>query len=165
LVVPKERTLSVAELDALCTAFLKLPGLSERGTRDLYVDILNSLLGNALSVPRYLDPRHDVWSLLRACQDHPKGIRELATVVRSFHRDSRPMIELDELIECLFPDELLDPMEREQLIELLSDVDYNSRAGTRHRRRGSPRRWTGATPPASPAASNRVSARQGHHHP
>jgi hypothetical protein len=122
-VVPKERTLSVAELDALCTAFLKLPGLSERNTRDLYVDILNSQLANALSVPRYLDPRHDVWSLLRACQDHPKGIRALATVVRSFHRDSRPMIELDELIECLFPDELLDPVEREQLIGLLNDIE------------------------------------------
>jgi hypothetical protein len=122
-VVPKERTLSVAELDALCTAFLKLPGLSERGTRDLYVDVLNSQLANALSVPRYLDPRHDVWSILRACQDHPDGIRALATVVRSFHRDSRPMMELDELIECLFPDELLDPVEREQLVSLLADIE------------------------------------------
>ncbi len=118
-----ERTLSVPELEALCTAFLKLPGMSERGTRDLYVEELNSQLANALSVPRYLDPRHDVWSLLRACQDHPRGIRTLATVVRPFHRDSRPMIELDELIECLFPDELLDPVEREQLISLLSDVE------------------------------------------
>lgn len=97
--------------------------MSERGTRDLYVDVLNGQLANALSVPRYLDPRHDVWSLLRACQDHPDGIRALATVVRSFHRESRPMLELDELIECLFPDELLDPVEREQLIALLKDIE------------------------------------------
>lgn len=122
-VVPKERTLSVAELDALCTAFLRLPGMGERGTRDLYVEVLNGQLANALSVPRYLEPRHDVWSLLRACQDHPDGIRALTTVVRSFHRESRPMMELDELVECLFPDELLDPAEREQLIALLSGVD------------------------------------------
>ena len=119
----KERTLSVDELDALCTAFLELPGFSERAMRDLYLEELNRQLSNALSVSRYLDPRHDVWSLLRACQSHPTGIRTLAAVVRSFHHDSRPMIELDELIECLFPDELLDPIEREQLIGLLSDVE------------------------------------------
>ena len=121
--VPNERTLSVADLDALCTAFLKLPGMNERSTRDLYVDALNnSQLSNSLSVSRYPDPRHDVWSLLRACQDHPGGIRALATVVRSFHRDSRPMIELDELIECLFPDELLTPRERSALAGLLGGV-------------------------------------------
>lgn len=121
--VPKERTLSVAELDALCTAFLKLPGMNERSTRDLYVDALNNgQLSNSLSVSRYPDPRHDVWALLRACQDHTDGIRALATVVRSFHRDSRPMIELDDLIECLYPDELLEPEERNGLVRLLSDV-------------------------------------------
>jgi hypothetical protein len=122
-VVPRERSLSVAELDALCTAFLRLPGMRERSTRDLYVDELNSQLANTLSPARHLDPHHDVWSLLRACQDYPGGIRALATVVRSFYRESRPMIELDELIECLFPDELLDALEREQLVSLLSDVE------------------------------------------
>lgn len=122
-VVPKDRTLSVAELDALCSAFLRLPGMNERSTRDLYVDALNNgQLANSLSVSRYPDPRHDVWALLRACQDHADGIRALATVVRSFHRDSRPMIELDNLIESLYPDELLTPKEREELVSLLSDV-------------------------------------------
>jgi hypothetical protein len=123
LVVPKERTLSVRELDRLCTAFLKLTGMNEPRTRDLYVAILDSQLSHALSVSRYLDPRHDVWSILRACQEHPEGIRALAGVVRPFHRDSWPMQELDELIECLFPDELLESDEREQLVELLSDVE------------------------------------------
>jgi hypothetical protein len=122
-VVPKERTLSVTELDALCTAFLKLPTMNESSSRDLYINTLNGQLANALSVPRYLDPRHDVWSILRACQDHANGIRTLADVVRYFHRDSRPMMELDALIECLFPDELLDPVEREQLVSLLVDVE------------------------------------------
>ncbi len=121
--VPKERSLSVPELDALCNAFLRLPGMRERSTRDLYVDELNSQLANTLSPPRHLDPHHDVWSLLRSCQDYPGGIRGLATVVRSFYRDSRPMIELDDLIDCLFPDELLDAVEREQLVSLLSDVE------------------------------------------
>lgn len=97
--------------------------MRERSTRDLYVDELNSQLANTLSPPRHLDPHHDVWSLLRACQDYPGGIRALATVVRSFYRESRPMIELDELIECLFPDELLDAVEREQLVSLLNDVE------------------------------------------
>jgi hypothetical protein len=57
------------------------------------------------------------------CHDHPGGIRALATVVRNIHGDdSRPMRELDELIECLFPEELLAPDERDELIGLLSDV-------------------------------------------
>jgi len=122
-VIPKERSLSMTELDALCTAFLRLPGMRERSTRDLYVDELNNQLANILSPRRHLDPHHDVWALLRACQDHAGGIRTLASVVRSFHRDSRPMIELDDLIEYLFPDELLEPVERAALLELLSDVD------------------------------------------
>ena len=113
----------MAELDALCTAFLRLPGMRERSTRDLYVDELNNQLANTLSPRRHLDPHHDVWALLRACQDHPGGIRALASVVRSFHRDSRPMIELDDLIEYLFPDELLEPMERAALLDLLNDVE------------------------------------------
>jgi hypothetical protein len=122
-VLPKERSLSVTELDDLCNAFLMLPGMRERGTRDLYIDELDKQLGTALSMSRYLDPHHDVWALLRACQEHHGGIRTLATVVRSFYRDSRPMLALDNLIECLFPDELLAPDERAELINLLSDVE------------------------------------------
>lgn len=123
-VAPSERKLSVNELDTLCTAFLKVPGMRERSHRDLYVDELNNnQLRNALSFSRHHDPHHDVWALLRACQDHRNGIRALATILRSFHRGSRPMIELDELIECLFPDELLDADERDQLTNLLGGIE------------------------------------------
>jgi hypothetical protein len=120
---PTPRRLSVAEFDTLCSAFLKLPGMRESGTRSLYMDALNSQLSNALSPERYLDPRHDVWALLRACQEHVDGIRQLASIVRAFHRGSRAMIELDELIECMFPDEFLNHDEREELLALLSDVE------------------------------------------
>lgn len=121
--VPKERALSVAELEALCSAFLALPGMYERPTRDLYIEELNNSQSlSYLSVPRYPDPRHDVWSLLRSCHDHPGGIRALATVVRAFHPGSRQMIELDNLVESLFPDELLTPEERTELVRLLVDV-------------------------------------------
>ncbi len=142
--VPKERALSVAELDALCTAFLTLPGMYERSTRDLYIDELNAgQLSNSLSVPRYPDPRHDVWSLLRCCQDHPGGIRALATVVRSFHRGSRQMIELDNLVESLLPDELLTLEERAELGALLSDVEQQQLQLACHY--GGPSSWITAT--------------------
>lgn len=114
--VSKDRTLSKPELVALCDAFLRLPGMSERSTRDLYVDVLSSELDNALSMPRYLDPRHDIWSLLHACREQPGGLRTLVNVMRSFHRDLRTMMDLDDLIEHLFPEVVLRLVERAQLI-------------------------------------------------
>lgn len=118
-----ERSLTLADLEKLCAAFLELPGMRERSTRDLYIDALNGQLHNALSVRRYLDPNHDVWSLVRSCQDYPGGIRRLAAIVRAFHRGSRSMTDLDEMIEYLYPDEFLEPAEREELVELLTGID------------------------------------------
>lgn len=97
--------------------------MRESATRNLYVDELGRQLAHSLNVQRYLDPHHDVWSLLQACQEHVDGIRQLAAVVRTFHRGSRAMRELDELIECMFPDEFLGRREREELLALLADVE------------------------------------------
>jgi len=69
LVLFGERSLTVSDLENLCAAFLKLPGMRERSTRDLYIDQFNGQFANTLSVSRYPDPQHDVWSLLRACQN------------------------------------------------------------------------------------------------
>lgn len=118
-----ERSLTVSDLENLCAAFLKLPGMRERTTRDLYIDQFNGQFANTLSVSRYPDPQHDVWSLLRACQNHPGGIRQFADIVRAFHRGSRAMLDLDEMIEYLFPDEFLEPSERNELLEHLTGVD------------------------------------------
>jgi hypothetical protein len=115
--------LTLTEFDTLCDAFLRLPGMRESTTRNLYIDELNRQLANALTVQRYRDPHHDVWSLLQACQEHVDGIRQLAAVVRTFHRGSRAMLELDELIECMFPDEFLGHTERDELLVLLDDAE------------------------------------------
>ncbi len=133
------RRLGVQELETLCNAFLGLSGMRDQNTRELYVSTLNSELGNSLTFPRYLDPFHDVWSLLEACQDHLDGIRELASVVRRFHRRSRPMNELDELVECLLPDEILNHAERAELLDLLADVE--TRALGLACRHASPTSW------------------------
>lgn len=117
------RRLTLAEFDRLCSAFLRLPGMRDSTSRNLYIDALSRQLSNSLTVQRYLDPHHDVWSLLQACQEHIDGIQQLATVVRTFHRGSRAMRELDELIECMFPDEFLGHLEREELLTLLADVE------------------------------------------
>ncbi|KAA2261761.1 hypothetical protein F0L68_15200 [Solihabitans fulvus] len=122
-VVAGERPLSVTELEKLCTAFLKLSGIREQNSRELYIDALNGELTTPLFFARHPDPQHDVWSLLRACQEHSGGIRRLTAIVRAFHRDSRPMAELDELVECLFPDEFLLPDERVELLKLLGHID------------------------------------------
>jgi hypothetical protein len=120
---PTPRRLTLTELDTLCSAFLRIPGMRESNTRDLYINLLNGQFANSLVVPRHLDPRHDVFALLQACQDHADGIRELAKIVRNFYRNSRPMIELEELIECMFPDEFLNHDERDELVRLLADVE------------------------------------------
>lgn len=117
------RRLTLTEFDTLCDAFLRLPGMRDSTTRNLYIDELNRQLANSLTVQRYRDPHHDVWSLLQACQEHVDGIRQLAAVVRTFHRGSRAMLELDELIECMFPDEFLGQTERDELLALLADAE------------------------------------------
>ena len=117
--------------------------MRESQRRDLYIDTLGSQLSHPLSVQRYHDPRHDVWSLLTACQEHADGVRQLAAVVRTFHVGSRAMRELDELIECMFPDEYLGRRERDELLALLADAQpgWLSRA-CRHAHRTS---WLSAS--------------------
>ena len=113
--------------------------MRDSSTRDLYINLLNSQFANSLMVPRHLDPRHDVFALLQACQDHADGIRELAKIVRNFYRNSRPMHELDELIECMFPDEFLSHDERDEIVRLLADVEPRClRLACRH---ASPPSW------------------------
>jgi vWA-MoxR associated protein C-terminal domain/Effector-associated domain 2/vWA-MoxR associated protein middle region 0 len=124
--VARARRLSVEEHAELCAAFLGLSGVQDANSRNLYIEALDNQLVSGLSFARHSDPHHDVWSLLRACQDHrdhPAPIRKLVVIVKAFHRGSAPMARLEELIECLFPDELLRVSERETLLDMLPRVD------------------------------------------
>lgn len=113
-----ERPLSVEEHERLCDAFLALAGMRDRDNRDLYIDALGGL-----SFTRHADARHDVWALLGACLAYPSGLRELVVIVRAFHKNSLPMVRLEELIVCMFPEELIESGERERLTSLLTGVD------------------------------------------
>ncbi|WP_158849948.1 VMAP-C domain-containing protein [Saccharothrix deserti] len=119
----RERALSVAEHGKLCDAFLQLPGMRDKDSRELYVSELVRTHLAAFSFPRHADARHDVWSLLTACLEHEGGLAGLVEVVRVFHQGSRPMARLDELLESLFPDRLLTAAEHRRLVALLADLD------------------------------------------
>jgi hypothetical protein len=121
--VSGDRRLSLREFDQLCTAFLQLSGMRDLHTREMYLDLLSGELDTTLSFSRLHDPSHDVGAMVRACLAHQGGIRKLADVVRPFHRDSLPMLALDELIEVLLPDEFLRPEEREDLVAVLTQID------------------------------------------
>ncbi|HEY0698433.1 MAG TPA: hypothetical protein VGD43_11565 [Micromonospora sp.] len=120
--MPRPKHLSVEQQAMLCTAFLALPGMRVTSSRTLYIDALNSQLGGGLSFTRHADPLHDVWALLRACQDYPDAIGKLVAIVRAFHRDSRPLAELEVLVDCLFSEQLLEAAERAELLDLLPEV-------------------------------------------
>jgi hypothetical protein len=89
----------------------------------MYIELLSGELATILSFSRHPDPGHDVGAMLSACLTHQGGIRKLADVVRPFHRDSLPMLALDELIEVLLPDEFLRPEEREDLVAVLTHIE------------------------------------------
>ncbi|WP_285744615.1 hypothetical protein [Lentzea sp. NBRC 105346] len=111
------------ELERLCDAFLRLPGMRDRANRDLYVEAMGDL-----SLTRHADAYHDVWSLLVSCLSQRDGVTRLMSVVNVFHKHSKPMSELEALIDFLFPDALLDQTEREQLESLLGNVDRRTLA-------------------------------------
>ncbi|CCH34760.1 hypothetical protein ABZ816_29625 [Actinosynnema sp. NPDC047251] len=122
----RERVLSVAEHGRLCDAFLGLPGMRDKDSRELYVSELTRTHLPAFSYPRHADARHDVWALLTGCLEREGGLGGLVEVVRVFHQGSRPMAHLDELLACLFPDRLLTSTEYEELLALLAGVGPRS---------------------------------------
>ncbi|WP_157591578.1 effector-associated domain 2-containing protein [Saccharothrix syringae] len=119
----RERTLSVAEHRELCDAFLRLPGMREPDSRELYIAELARTHLDGFTFPRHADAHHDVWSLLSACLAQEGGLAGLVEVVRVFHQGSRPMARLDQLLATLFPDRLLTATEHRALLVLLIDLD------------------------------------------
>ena len=113
----------VRQLGELCSAFLRLPGMLDHETREMYVELLQDELGTSVSFSRHRDPRHDVYSLLYACLDHTDAIRTLAGIVREFYRGTLAMQHLDTLVEVIFPEDFLDTRERNDLVALLVDID------------------------------------------
>jgi hypothetical protein len=113
-----------AEGKQLCQALLNVAGVSDRATRDLWIAELERRLGVDLSVSRYDDVEDDVLSLVRTCLDHPGAIEVLIGIVRAFQGDSDPVVELERLMQRLFPGLPLRQAERAALRQLLVDVDH-----------------------------------------
>lgn len=118
-----ERPLSVDDQAKLCAAVLGLPNMLDPTARDLYVAALSRIVGNNVSFSRHPDAYHDVWSLLSTCQSIPGAVHTFVRILRAFNQDTRPMVILDELMECLYPEELLTVDERGYLLELLGGLD------------------------------------------
>jgi tetratricopeptide (TPR) repeat protein len=113
---------------ALCDALLRVPGMSDRDARDLYVSELEAYLGYSLSTKRNAAAHIDVRYVVNACLEHPNALRGLAFVLRGFHANVTVMDEVDRSTEAalrwLSGDRLvmLSPGEREALLRLVAAV-------------------------------------------
>jgi hypothetical protein len=77
--------LTLRAKENLRDALLAIRAISDPATRTIYVDELQSELGLALVVPRFTDARHDIWSIITACESHPGGLTALVAVVTAIH--------------------------------------------------------------------------------
>ena len=74
-----------AQVQAICDALLSLSAMNDATTRSLYVEEIGVELNKQLPVTRHPEVRHDVYSIVRACDRQPGGVAALFTVVSNFH--------------------------------------------------------------------------------
>jgi len=125
-----ERELTLKERESLLTAFMRLPGMRDQARRTLYVDQLARQFPTVLTISRYDDSQHDVWSLLEVCCQLPGAISQLLEIVTVFHRESPWLSPLRVIVHSFFPAALLLESERERLIRLLEEVDVPALAAS-----------------------------------
>ena len=117
-----DRQLSWDDKQRLCEALLKIRGMHDPDMRNLYVTELEQHLGQALSVQRYADARHDLISLISACQGYPNGVRSFIQIVHGFQPGSVAILDVERLIDELERAPLMTQTDREALHRLLSGV-------------------------------------------
>lgn len=96
-----DRQLSTQSKQQLCDAFLRIESIRDVNTRELYIGELEGQLQQPLGHKRHNEARHDVYSLINACLAHPGSLRMFAGIVRSFHRSSRAVDDLEQLLGVL----------------------------------------------------------------
>lgn len=118
-----DRNMAMADKRRLCDALLRIDGLREPQTRDLYLSELNSEFGHALKVNRYPDARHDLMALINACLVHDGALRALIEVLRGFLPDNADVAGFAALVDELDRTTLMSRAERARLANLLATVE------------------------------------------
>ena len=106
----------------LCDLFLQFDSLDNQNSRNLYVSELNSQLGQPLNHSRHSESMLDVWSLINACLSRPGALGTFTRIVRSFHKNSYWMADLERLVAEIERQTLLTAQERANLVELVAET-------------------------------------------
>ena len=121
----------------LCNCLLRLDTIADRDTRNLYFAIVEEQFGQPLHARRYADAKHDTWSMVSGCLEHPGLLRSFADTIRQFNGESRTTIELQQLVDRVEPAHGMTLAERETLINTAKQVPltqvisaYQTVAGT-----------------------------------
>jgi tetratricopeptide (TPR) repeat protein len=127
--------LTLRAKENLRDALLAIRAISDPATRNIYVDELQSELGVALVVQRYTDARHDIWSIITACESHPDGLLSLVEVIAVIHGEGRQVdrvrAAVDQVSSTAGPvvqpieHRLLASHQRDALIALLDGLPAN----------------------------------------
>ncbi|HEU4426771.1 MAG TPA: FxSxx-COOH system tetratricopeptide repeat protein [Pilimelia sp.] len=121
-----DRQLSWDDKQRLCEALLQIRDLHDPETRNLYVSELETHLGQSLNVRRYADARHDLISLISACQGYRSGVRSFIDIVEGFQRGSVAIVRVRRLVEEMERAPLMSPADREALHGLIDGISTNT---------------------------------------
>lgn len=116
------RHLSWDDKRRLCESLLRVRALHEPDVRDLYVAELEAQLGQSLSVKRHSDPRHDLFSVITACDTDGRAVRAFVQILRGMQGDNKAVREVEQLMDELERDLLLAAEDRESLVRLIAVV-------------------------------------------
>jgi hypothetical protein len=117
------RQLTWDEKQRLCEALLKIRALHDVDLRNLYVTELESHLGHTLSVQRFPgDTRHDLWSLITACQPYPTALRSFVQIIRGVQGTNQAVQDAERLLDELEGIPLMVPADRDELVSMLSGI-------------------------------------------
>jgi tetratricopeptide (TPR) repeat protein len=115
-------TVSLDDKQRLLDVLAEIPRLQEVATRDLYVRALEEHLGRALTVPRYDDLQHDLWSVVTGCLEYSGGLRSLVRIIEDFTGPSPELTELQRRLEDLEQGTLISDADRDVLYRMLSEL-------------------------------------------
>jgi TIR domain/Effector-associated domain 2 len=85
------------EIVNLRDALLTMDHMTVLQYRNFYVSELERRLG--VSVERFNDALHDIWSTLRTCNDHDEGLASLADILKEGQPGSRSVEQFSSLLE------------------------------------------------------------------
>jgi vWA-MoxR associated protein C-terminal domain/Effector-associated domain 2/vWA-MoxR associated protein middle region 0 len=95
------RKLSRDKIEPLVEKLLECPHIQDLESRNEIIDSLRPQI--ARSIKHHSDDKIHVTRMVNACLDYPLGLQELTDRLRFYEEDSRPMQEVDDYMETLFP--------------------------------------------------------------